>query len=542
MNQKNFLRSLFVAFSFFGGVLGFANHASAEWCGELRNCCNSQTPSSCLSPNPEQFCRETQDICSTALNATASSYSGSGYSCAEVVACTDRGGAAAQDGQCGSASGTTSQTAPSSDLCAVGSPSGVINFGSQWEWTCSGTNGGSTGSCSAPVKGGSQGCSYMVGSVQYGEGTCTATSSCTSTFKGSSSDCASGEICCGGGITASGCSFTQNGQQYDGTCQNTCSNSSLPSGSSSECGSGETCCDGVASSSGGTSTSDDEFCSSGLVPCGRNCDNPKTEIREDQMCTLCHLFAGFQNIISWGMMILTFFALAALTAAGILYLMSAGNQSMMENAKQFMKNTLLGFFLVLIAWVIINTVILLIGGKLENVEKSDSSWWKISCSYERSDSTGTTTTGTSTTNSSNSGSTTGTASGSGTVTSSGSASNGDLTITPGRVTFTDVPLGQASKSVTITVENTATFTSVPIQNVSVMGQTSGGQYIIGNQTCPVGGVLSAGETCTFTVTFQSSECVQEYGANLSVQFLGSSSTPTTVTTRASATCASGSGQ
>lgn len=56
----------------------------------------------------------------------------------------------AGDGACGSAEGVAALTAPSSNLCAAGSPSGVTSNVGNFTWTCAGTNGGSTDNCSAP--------------------------------------------------------------------------------------------------------------------------------------------------------------------------------------------------------------------------------------------------------------------------------------------------------------------------------------------------------------------------------------------------------
>jgi hypothetical protein len=51
-------------------------------------------------------------------------------------------------GACGNSAGKTFATAPASNLCSAGTPSGV-NQGSSWNWTCGGSNGGATTSCSA---------------------------------------------------------------------------------------------------------------------------------------------------------------------------------------------------------------------------------------------------------------------------------------------------------------------------------------------------------------------------------------------------------
>jgi len=55
------------------------------------------------------------------------------------------------NGQCGSANGVPVTAAPSSKLCSAGTPSSVSGTG-PWTWTCAGANGGTTASCSAPVK------------------------------------------------------------------------------------------------------------------------------------------------------------------------------------------------------------------------------------------------------------------------------------------------------------------------------------------------------------------------------------------------------
>jgi hypothetical protein len=54
------------------------------------------------------------------------------------------------DGVCGSASGKGTSTKPASNLCTTGEPTTVTGSG-PWNWTCSGSNGGSSQSCSAPV-------------------------------------------------------------------------------------------------------------------------------------------------------------------------------------------------------------------------------------------------------------------------------------------------------------------------------------------------------------------------------------------------------
>ncbi len=93
------------------------------------------------------------DLCT---GGTASKVTGKGpwnWSCAG-----SNGGSTAKcsakleaNGACGSANGEDLLKAPASNLCSTGKASKVTGTG-PWNWTCSGSNGGSTASCSANLK------------------------------------------------------------------------------------------------------------------------------------------------------------------------------------------------------------------------------------------------------------------------------------------------------------------------------------------------------------------------------------------------------
>lgn len=93
------------------------------------------------------------NLCST---GTASTVSGSGpwiWTCAgsnggTTASCS--ASTSAINGQCGSSNGGTVSSAPSSGLCSAGSASSVSGSG-PWAWTCIGSDGGTTASCSASV-------------------------------------------------------------------------------------------------------------------------------------------------------------------------------------------------------------------------------------------------------------------------------------------------------------------------------------------------------------------------------------------------------
>ena len=54
------------------------------------------------------------------------------------------------NGSCGLANGVPVSTAPTTNLCSAGSPSTVSGTG-PWDWSCTGSAGGNTASCSAPA-------------------------------------------------------------------------------------------------------------------------------------------------------------------------------------------------------------------------------------------------------------------------------------------------------------------------------------------------------------------------------------------------------
>jgi hypothetical protein len=90
------------------------------------------------------------------VSGTASSVTGSGpwnWTCAgsnggTTASCSAPLASNAVNGQCGSANGTYTNAAPTTNLCAVGTASAVSGSG-PWTWSCSGSNGGTNASCEA---------------------------------------------------------------------------------------------------------------------------------------------------------------------------------------------------------------------------------------------------------------------------------------------------------------------------------------------------------------------------------------------------------
>ena len=93
--------------------------------------------------------------------STASSVSGSGpwtWTCAGSSGGTTAACSALLDtkGVCGSANGVAASTAPTANLCSAGKASTVTGSG-PWSWSCAGSNGGTTATCSASLKTASSG-------------------------------------------------------------------------------------------------------------------------------------------------------------------------------------------------------------------------------------------------------------------------------------------------------------------------------------------------------------------------------------------------
>ena len=119
-----------------------------------------------------------------------------------------------------------------------------------------------------------------------------------------------------------------------------------------------------------------------LVPCGKS-----TDIGADgkiKMCTLCDFIVGIKGLIDYGFIIMVVVALAMLIIVGVVYTVSAGNEGMMTTAKDRLKNVLVGFAIILGAWLIINTTMWVLGTKGSTDEGGGlgigvESWNKFNC-------------------------------------------------------------------------------------------------------------------------------------------------------------------
>lgn len=83
----------------------------------------------------------------------------------------------------------------------------------------------------------------------------------------------------------------------------------------------------------------------GLVPCGGPDEEP---------CQMCHVADLVNGGVDWLVTVLTLLLTLVIAYAGFLLVTSAGNTSAMEKAKSMFTNSIIGFAIVLAAWLLID--------------------------------------------------------------------------------------------------------------------------------------------------------------------------------------------
>ena len=141
------------------------------------------------------------------------------------------------------------------------------------------------------------------------------------------------------------------------------------------------CEDGVDNDQDGLVDTEEKGCvylTGGLVPCGRRSDAPATPEFEFCPCRLCHLIILTDRVIDF-LITKTVFPLGILMIAvgGIMFVTAGGNPQRVANAKKIITTTVLGVVIILGAWLIVNTVLMLIG--VADWTGLETGWWKINC-------------------------------------------------------------------------------------------------------------------------------------------------------------------
>jgi len=102
-----------------------------------------------------------------------------------------------------------------------------------------------------------------------------------------------------------------------------------------------------------------------IVPCGT-----------DSPCTLCHFIVGIKKLVDYGIYLVTTMAFVGIFIGGAMYMISSGDSAMIESAKKFIGASVLGFALVLGAWLIVNIIFNIL--PIQGVYKTN--WHTFSCS------------------------------------------------------------------------------------------------------------------------------------------------------------------
>ncbi len=127
----------------------------------------------------------------------------------------------------------------------------------------------------------------------------------------------------------------------------------------------------------------DPACEPGLIPCGRNCDSCKTLWNETDKCTLCHILMTGQTYIGYLAIALAGMSLLVFVIIGFMFFIGSVKPESLTTAKSALKSAIIGFILVLTAWLIVTTLGSAVGWK-ENQrgtygEEGDRLFWQIEC-------------------------------------------------------------------------------------------------------------------------------------------------------------------
>ncbi len=110
----------------------------------------------------------------------------------------------------------------------------------------------------------------------------------------------------------------------------------------------------------------------GIVPCGNGTD-------KSNACTLCDLIVGINNVISFGMEILISVAAVSIFIAGVMYIIASGNEQMTTTAKSFLSASLIGFTIVLSAWLMVNIVMWVLANNGDLGLGTGVKWYVFKC-------------------------------------------------------------------------------------------------------------------------------------------------------------------
>lgn len=93
----------------------------------------------------------------------------------------------------------------------------------------------------------------------------------------------------------------------------------------------------------------------GIIPCGFDYDNSKV-VTDDEQCHFEDVLILFKNLMDALIKLSTLLLVGAMIYVGFRLLVSQGNPAALGEAKSMALNFLWGYFWIMIAWVLINTI------------------------------------------------------------------------------------------------------------------------------------------------------------------------------------------
>lgn len=118
----------------------------------------------------------------------------------------------------------------------------------------------------------------------------------------------------------------------------------------------------------------------GLVPCGRNCDDTSTLIREDAPCTLCATFVLSKRVIDFTFAYIVIpLAVLMLVIGGVLFLFAAEDTQRINQARALLTAAVIGLVVVFATWLVVNLAIFFLTGEMGKV--FGKRWNEISCPF-----------------------------------------------------------------------------------------------------------------------------------------------------------------
>lgn len=120
-----------------------------------------------------------------------------------------------------------------------------------------------------------------------------------------------------------------------------------------------------------------EECGGGLVPCGRHCDDPCTQICEACPCTICHFFLLLKRIVDKIIMkwIIPPLAVIVFVGGGLVLMTSRGDPKGTSLGKDILISGTIGIVVILGAVIIVDTIIAVVTGANSPYQE----WHTIDC-------------------------------------------------------------------------------------------------------------------------------------------------------------------